>query len=275
MAARLADSVGGHERCRRCEVDGEVIGDDEIRAAARGNGDAVAPARSGARGGGGAIDDSPDERFVPLQDVQTLAFDPRAHAPLVAAVARPARKLRQQLRDGATSTQVVRARLRGRFDPGRAPTLVTRRDPRIMASRRVTPPRRLPRVRWTAPRWTVGHLDRASSSTHARRGGARNAGVELRVWGFTTRSSSTPRRPARAAHAMVAAGATTTPAPLVREPGRAPQLHAASGAADDQRRAADRVLDLGVARVRRRARLPRGDLLRPGGMQPLREVCFP
>jgi hypothetical protein len=279
--ARLADSVGGHESLvDGAEVDGEVIGDDEIRAAARGSGNAVAPARSGAGGGGGAIDVSPDERFVPLQDVQTLAFDPGAHAPLVAAVARPARKLRQQLRAGATSTQVVRARLRGRFDPGRARALVTRRDPRIMAARRVVPAAGvfLGVLVDCSSSMDGRHLERAKLFTAMLAEAARGvAGVELRVWGFTDQTLFDAGDAQRcAAHALVAAGGNNDAGALwyasqvARKScmRRRVLLMISDGLPTECSTSALRAL---VGRLGSRAGIACAQV----AMQPLREVCFP
>jgi hypothetical protein len=279
--ARLAESVGGHESLAdAAEADSESVDDDEIRAAARARAGFPTPAHMGTGGGAGAIDVSPDERFVPLRAVDPLTFDPHAHAPLAAAVARPARQLRQQLHASTTSVSVARSRLRGRFDPGRARALVTRGDPRMMAARRAAPAAGvfLGVLVDCSSSMDGRHLDRAKLFAAVLAEAARGmVGVELRIWGFTDEKLLDAGDAHRcAAHALVAAGGNNDAGALWYASQVARRscmrrrvlLMISDGLPTECSTSALRAL---VGRLGSRAAISCAQV----AMQPLREVCFP
>ncbi|MCA9069269.1 MAG: hypothetical protein KDA84_10120, partial [Planctomycetaceae bacterium] len=235
------------------------------------------------KGGGGRwINVSEEEKFETISTVIPMAYDPIQHAPYAKEVARPARQLRQYLKDLGLAMVKHRMRLSGRLlDRSRIPAVVLRNDPRMLIARQ----------KQTHNDLFVGTVIDCSGSMDyddniekAKMFGALLAeaingldGVDLRLFGFTDSmiyDAGNETRPA--VHALNAGGGNNDAAAL---------WHAAQVAMASRRKAKVLVMisdglptECSAAALRGLAtRLTNRHKLccAQVAVQPLEEICFP
>lgn len=232
--------------------------------------------------GGRWINVSAQEQFETISTVLPLTFDPKQHVPYAQEVARPARQLRQYLKDLGLAMVQHRMRVAGRLlDRSRIPAVVLRNDPRMLIARQRQTHNDL---FLGAVIDCSGSMDYDDNIEKAKMFGALLAeaiqglaGVDLRLFGFTDSviyDAGNETRPA--VHALRAGGGNNDAAAL---------WHAAQVAMASRRKAkvlvmisdglpteCSAVALRGLAtRLTNRHKLCCAQV----AVQPLEEICFP
>jgi Mg-chelatase subunit ChlD len=266
------------------DAHGEGITNQEVQSEIqRINNPRKSPGKAGeGKGGTRWINVSEEEQFETISTVTPMAFDRNQHAPYAQKVARPARQLRQYLKDLGLSMVQHRMRVAGRMlDKTRIRAVVLRNDPRMLIARQRKTHNDL---FLGAIIDCSGSMDYGGNIEKAKMFGALLAeavngldGVDLRLFGFTDAviyDAGNEQRPA--VHALHAGGGNNDAAAL---------WHAAQVAMASRRKAKVLVMISDGLPTECSAKALRGLATRltnrqkiccaQVAVQPLEEICFP